>query len=223
MPLASAVTSRDPFVLERDKGASLDRLCVLTICVAWLVGLLAIIWAVSGFGVNDVAIDVAWFGAAFGVGAVLITSHVADRCSWRLRLVSLVLAVLALTGVVWATQTNLIAKTKLQLDVSSWQATMVAAHLDTVGDRCERVPPVTFKDFGAVSRACGTNSTSEFAPSTEFLSSAAPGSSLIYYPHPGIVPGGDVCVAHVSGPWWQNVAIGLSADCSAGFQFVGGG
>lgn len=122
---------------------------------------------------------------------------------------------------VWATQTTQIAKTKLRLGASSWQATFAGAHLNVVADRCAAISAVFLRDFGSVNRVCATNATtSEYVPSIELLSANTPGSSLIYYPHSGLVPGSDNCVAHKSGPWWQSVAIGPSEGWSFSFQVV---
>jgi hypothetical protein len=207
---------------QRPGGASQDRAWIVALCAIWPIGLFVAVWALSGFGGNGTATAVAWIGLVVGIAMVLIATHVANRCSTILRFVCASLSVGAMVGLLYATQANMVTSAKLQLNASSWHRSMSAVDLRGAVDNCETIPPgrLSFKSFGEVTRACGTNATSEFAPSVEFLGTH-PGTNLIFYPHAGMVPGADDCVAHITGPWWQTVTAGPS-DCPGGFQFVGG-
>ena len=56
----------------------------------------------------------------------------------------------------------------------------------------------------------------------EALEGGKPLHGLLYNPDGGPPPVQDMCVNHVSGPWWE-VADSVGTDCPYGFRGVGGG
>jgi hypothetical protein len=205
-------------------GRSLDRAWVVSLCVLCPIGLLIATWTLTGFGGSNAARFVAWFGAVVGLAVVTIAGVVADRWPAKWRFTWVVIAALLIVGTTFATATGRMASEKIRADASSWQASLNAAHLN-IGVQCLklRAGQLTLQYFGPVTEVCPTNATSLYRPSLDFLGTT-PEETLVYYPHPGQAPGEDVCIAHVTGPWWQTVPFTTGdVACPAGFTFLGGG
>ena len=207
---------------QTNRGQFVDRAWLVALCIICPAVLLGAVWVVTGFGVNNAARVVAWLGAAVGIAVVLVAAYVANRWSKGLRLACVTCSVCALAGVVVATQYGAVARAKLQLDVASWQKAMTSVRIDGTIGGCQTIRPhsLTLKGLGQVNRICGTNVTTLYGQSIDFLG-PHPGTYLAYYPHPGPLPPSDNCAAHIAGPWWQSVAIG-AGECSDGFHFTGG-
>ena len=195
---------------------------MVSLCVICPIGLFLAAWTLTGFGGTPAV--VVWFGAVLAVTIVLIVGRVADRWPAKFRFLWVGISVLLTVGTVFAATTGRLASAKIEPYASSWQASFDAAHLK-LGVRCVMLTSgqLTFQYFGPVSEVCPTNATSLYQPSLDFIGSN-PQQSLVYYPHPGQAPGEDVCMAHVTGPWWQTVPI-INGDegCPIGFTLLGGG
>ena len=207
-----------------DNGRSLDRAWVVSLCIIFPIGLLLAAWTATGFGGGNAAGLVAWLGALVGVTIVLMVGRVADRWPPKFRFTCVSISVLLMVGTVFATSTGRLANAKIGHYASSWQASLDAAHLK-IGVQCLMLTSgqPTFQYFGPVTEVCPTNATSLYQPSLEFIGTT-PQESIVYYPHSGQAPGEDVCIAHVTGAWWQTVPLNTdNEDCPIGFTFLGGG
>ena len=207
-----------------DKGRSLDRAWVVCLCALCPTGLFLATWTLTGFGGNSAARLVAWSGGLVGLTIVLIAGMTANRWPATMRFTWVGIAILLMMGVVFGTTTGSMANAKIGSSASNWQASLDAAHLK-IGVQCLKLSPdeLTFQYFGPVTEVCPTNATSLYRPSLYFLGSN-PQESLVYYPHSGQAPGEDVCIAHITGAWWQTVPLNTEdLDCPKGFTFLGGG
>ena len=147
--------------------------------------------------------------------------YVANRCSRTMRLVSVLISTAVMVGLVTATFTGLVQIARLQLDESSWQASLAAIHPSEIGCQTYRPGELTVKDLGEVTQVC-SSATGRPGQSIVVFFGPHLGTNLIYQPLSASAPGGDNCVKQIAGPWWQSTTLGSNLNCPSGWTIVPG-